>query len=269
MTVPDVPHSDFSAPLSVQRVVRCLPADLEATRSTLDRVQASPAGKDLNYLDRLICKPWGSEFRVYEDARTDVWCLHVAAQQRTSLHCHPEKLTSQLCMEGKGTLTTISGVRYALEPGVVVHIQPGAYHRIAATSTTGLRLIEVERPKNKFDLLRIEDDYRDVTQPYEGEQQAALGLITNDRTNTVPLALQPLVDLRLGANRRARLRAHCSTGRYGFSVESAEHVRATMNVVYAVALEPHATASREITVLGPDRAVSADPLTVYLTIRVL
>jgi mannose-6-phosphate isomerase-like protein (cupin superfamily) len=269
MAVPDVPHSDFSAPLAVQQMVRRLPADLEATRSTRDRVRASPGSEDLSYLDTLIPKPWGAEFRVYEDSLTDVWLLHVGAQHRTSLHCHPEKLTSQLCIEGKGTLTTITGVQYTLEPGVVLHIQPGAYHRIAATSTTGLRLVEIERPKNKFDLLRIEDDYRDVTEPYEGPQHAPLGLITNGRTNTAPLALQPFVELPLGANRRARLRAHCSTGRYGFSVESAEHVKASTNLAYALALEPHDLALRENTVLGPERAVAADPLTVYLTIRVI
>jgi mannose-6-phosphate isomerase-like protein (cupin superfamily) len=269
MALPDVPYSDFSAPLALQRVVRCLPADLEATEKTRDRVRGAPSSGDLSYLDRLIRKPWGSEFRVYEDPLTDVWCLHIRSQHRTSLHCHPRKLTAQLCMEGNGTLTTLTGVQYALTPGVVLQIQPGAYHRVAASSTTGLRLIEVERPKDKFDLLRIEDDYRDVTEPYEGEQHAPLGLIEHGRMDAVPLALQPLVELPLGANRHARLRAQCSSGRYGFAVETGADVRATRSLVFAVALEPHATTPSGITVLGPERAFAADPQTVYLTIRVL
>src|SRR4051794_6899819 len=60
-------------PLAVQRVVRCLHADIEATENALDLVRPGPAGRDLSYLDRLISKPWGSEFRVYEDALTEVW----------------------------------------------------------------------------------------------------------------------------------------------------------------------------------------------------
>jgi mannose-6-phosphate isomerase-like protein (cupin superfamily) len=269
MSLPDSPESDFSPPPALQRVVRCLPADVAATEQASDRARPSPGSGDLSYLDRLIRKPWGSEFRMYEDALTDVWCLHIGLQHRTSLHCHPHKLTAQLCMEGNGTLTTYSGVQYALEPGVVLRVQPGAYHRIAASSTTGLRLIEVETPKNKLDLLRIEDDYRDATEPYEGEQHAVLGLIMDGRAAAAPLPLQPLVEMPLGAHRRARLRAQCTTGRYGFAVETGARVRASTNLVFAIALEPHHTAPADITVLGPGRAVAADPQTVYLTIRAL
>jgi hypothetical protein len=85
----------------------------------------------------------------------------------------------------------------------------------------------------------------------------------------VPLALQSLVEVPLGAARRARLRAQCSTGRYGFAVETGARVRASMNVVFAIALEPHGTAPADITVLGPRRAAAAGPQTVYLTIRAL
>jgi mannose-6-phosphate isomerase-like protein (cupin superfamily) len=269
MSLPDIPESDFSPSPALQRVVRCLAADVAATEQASHRV-APPAGSgDLSYLDRLIRKPWGSEFRVYEDALTDVWCLHIGSRHRTSLHCHPRKLTAQLCLEGAGTLTTYGGVQYALEPGVVLRIQPGAYHRIAASSTTGLRLIEVETPKGKLDLLRIEDDYRDVAEPYEGEQFAVLGLVTGSRATAVPLALQPLMELPLRGHRRARLRAQCSSGRYGFAVETGARVMASMNLVFAIALEPHHKSSADITVLGAGRPLAADPQSIYLTIRAL
>jgi mannose-6-phosphate isomerase-like protein (cupin superfamily) len=268
MHVPERPDPGFPSPLALQRVVRCLGADIEATANTRDRVRASPARKDLSYLDRLIHKPWGSEFRVYEDEVTDVWSLHIRPMHRTSLHCHPNKRTALLCLEGTGTLSTCSGVAYALEPGVVLHIERGAYHRSTAGSGTSLRLIEVETPNDKFDLLRLEDDYRNPATPYEGERHAPLRLVERQATgDAVPLALQPLLDQRLAAYRWGRLRAQCLIGRYRFAVQTGEQIHASANLVFAIALEPRAGTPNEVTVLGPEGVVTATPETVYLTIR--
>jgi mannose-6-phosphate isomerase-like protein (cupin superfamily) len=255
-------------PLAMQCVVRCLRADIEATESTFDLVRPGRVGGDLSYLDRLIPKPWGSEFRVYEDALMEVWWLHIAPRHRTSLHCHPHKRTALLCLEGTGTLSTCTGVQYALEPGVVVHIECGAYHRSASTDGP-LTLIEVETPKDKFDLLRIADDYREVTAPYEGASHAALRAVERDRTAPValPLALVPFDTWRIGAHRWARLRAACATSRHRFAVERGERIRTSVDVRFAIALEPGATADRELTVLGPDRAFAAVAQDTYLTIR--
>jgi mannose-6-phosphate isomerase-like protein (cupin superfamily) len=253
-------------PLALQRVVRCLAADIEATKNTLDLVRRDPANGDLSYLDRLISKPWGSEFRVYEDALTEVWCLHITPEHRTSLHCHPRKWTALLCLEGVGTLSTCTGVRYALRPGVVLQIEPGAYHR-SASSTEALTLIEIERPKDKFDLLRIDDDYREVTEPYEGASHAALRIVAPDHPALMPLALKPFVVWQLSAHRWARLRAACTTSRHRFAVEAGERVRTSIDLEFAIALEPGAAASQEVTVLAPDHAVAAAPGTNYLTIH--
>lgn len=268
MSRSNVPDSDFPSPLALERVVRRLSADVEATERNRDLVSAGPLRVDRSYLDRLIYKPWGSEFRVYEDNLSDIWFLHIRSQRRTSLHCHLHKRTAQLCLEGKGSLTTCSGVQYALEPGVVLQIEPGAYHRIAASSTTGLRLIEVETPKDKFDLLRIEDDYREVGEPYEGEDHAALRLLEDDCAIAAPLALQPFVEQRLVGDHWARLRAQRSTGHYRFTVETGERVRASTNLVFAIALEPRPTTSLQITVLRPEHACAAVAQTIYLTIRI-
>lgn len=245
MHLPELPDPSYPSPVASQRVIRRLRADIEETH------------KGLSYLDRLIHKPWGSEYRVYEDDLRDVWCLHIWPGQRTSLHCHRRKLTALLCLEGHGTLTTGAGVEYALEPGVVLQIEPGASHRSAADSKMGLRLIEVETPKDKFDLLRIQDDYERTSKPYEGA-----------RKDAVPLALYPLVE-QLAANASARVRAQCSTGRYRFALETGQQiVRQPVGLVFAIALEPRPSTIREVTVLGAERASAADDQTVYLTIRI-
>lgn len=268
--VPDVPDPASPSPPALQRVIRCLPADIEATQKTRDRARAGPGSADLSYLDRLIRKPWGSEFRLYEDDLAEVWSLRIRPEHRTSLHCHPHKVAAVLCLEGKGTLSTRSGVQYALEPGVVLQIEPGAYHRSAAGST-GLTLIEVETPKDRFDLLRIEDDYRAVTDPYEDERHAPLQHVEREHAvalpAAVPLALQPFVEQPLGAGRWARLRAPSPTGRHRYAVQTGEQIRTAVDLVFAIALEPRDMPPRDVAVLGPEAVFAAAPQTVYLTIR--
>jgi mannose-6-phosphate isomerase-like protein (cupin superfamily) len=268
MHVPDVPDPASPSPPALQRVIRCLPADIAATQKARDRSQTGVGSADRRYLDRLIGKPWGSEFRVYEDDLAEIWCLHIRPEQRTSLHCHRHKVAAMLCLEGKGTLSTCSGVQYALAPGVVLQIESGAYHRSAAAST-GLTLIEVETPKDKFDLLRIEDDYRAVTDPYEDERHAPLQPVKRAvaAPAAVPLALQPFVERALGVRRWARLRAPSATGRHRFAVQTGEQVRTAVNLIFAIALEPRDQPPREVTVLGAEAVFAAAPQTVYLTIQ--
>ncbi|MGH2942903.1 MAG: cupin domain-containing protein [Solirubrobacteraceae bacterium] len=265
MQSPDTPDSGFFTQLALQRVIRRLDADVEATRKLRGRDRAGPTPADRRYLDRLVRKPWGSEFRVYEDEFREVWCLHIAPRQRTSLHCHPNKLTAVLCLCGNGALRTCTGVQYALDPGVVLKIEPGAYHRLTA-SKSGVRLVEVETPKDKLDLLRIEDDFRDVVEPYEGEDHAPLGLLDGG-AETAPVALQPFTAQQLGASRWARLRAHASIGGHRFAVEDGARVRTSIDLAFAIAIEQRLQMPPEITVLGPGCASAADPRFHYLTIR--
>src|SRR6476660_1400694 len=41
------------------------------------------------YLNELIPKPWGHEYRIYTDNIYDVWKLRITPGGQTSLHCHP------------------------------------------------------------------------------------------------------------------------------------------------------------------------------------
>jgi quercetin dioxygenase-like cupin family protein len=260
------PDSDVPPPPAWERVIRCLPADLATTREAQkNSMLGSSRGRDLGYLDRLIAKPWGAEFRVYEDDLLDVWYLHIKAGHRTSLHCHPHKRTALLGIAGKATLSTRSGLQYALKPGVVVQIEPGAYHRISAAST-GVRLIEVETPKDKLDLVRIEDDTRAPGAPYESEDHAPLGLLKGDVALTAPLALQPFVEQWLNDGRRGRLRAHASADPHRFGVRTGKQVRTSTDLAFAIVLTPRAAALQGPIVLTSQRLLSAVLEAVYLTI---
>jgi len=267
MSRSEVPDPDCSPLLVAKQVIRCLAADLDATRRAGARAPAAPTQSARDYLNRLIRKPWGSEFRVYEDDLADVWCLHIRAGYRTSLHCHLRKRTALLCLDGRGTLSTCSGVQHALHPGVVLQIEPGAYHRTTADARTALRLVEVETPKDKFDLLRIEDDHRSIGEPYEGEDHAALRLLDRAAAPGAPLALQPFVAQRLPGGHLARLRAPGSCDGYRFALRTGEQIRTSTDVVFAIALEPRSMTAPALTVLTPQCTSAASRQAVYLTIH--
>jgi putative intracellular protease/amidase/mannose-6-phosphate isomerase-like protein (cupin superfamily) len=266
--LPELPDPADPTPLASQRVVRRLRIDVEETENRREVVPLGLGSGDLSYLDRLIDKPWGSEYRVYEDDLRDAWCLHIGPHQRTSLHCHPRKLTALLCLEGDGSLTTCAGTEIALQTGTVLQIEPGAYHRSAVGSRRGLRLVEIETPKDKFDLLRMADDYERTAKPYEGERDAAP--TPDEYVEAVALALHPLVEQTVG-NHSARLRAQCSTGRYRFALETGQQVsRQSLPLIFAIALDPRASPVREVTVVGPELIanIDADADAPYLTIRI-
>src|SRR5215813_15313447 len=68
-----------------------------------------------SYLDRVIQKPWGYEYRIYADQFYDLWKLCILPEQSTSMHCHPRKETALLCLGGRGTMRFLEGV-YEIEP---------------------------------------------------------------------------------------------------------------------------------------------------------
>jgi hypothetical protein len=132
-----------------------------------------------------------------------------------------------------------------------------------------VRLVEVETPKDKLDLVRIEDDTRAPGEPYESEDHAPLGLLKGDVELTAPLALQPFVEQWLDDGRRGRLRAHASADPCRFAVRTGKQVRTSTDLAFAfaIALTPRAAALRGPTVLASQRLLSAVPEAVYMTIR--
>jgi len=69
-----------------------------------------------------------------------------------------------------------------VRPGTVLRIAPGAFHSTNNAGGGPLELIEVELPRNKFDLLRLRDDYKRAGMPYESESVSGPG----SRMRTIP-----------------------------------------------------------------------------------
>lgn len=236
-------------------VVQCLLRDATAierllARTTVERER--PGSAEDRYLDHLIGKPWGFEFRVYDDALIDIWMLSIKAGTRTSMHCHPRKDTVLLCVSGHGELTT-HGVRsHTIDQGTVLLIKQGAFHRSYAA--TDMVLVEIETPRDKYDLLRLVDDNGRALRKYEHA-----GYVTQ--------RLDPLEAVRMGPP-NARLRRRCPSGVHCFGLEEGSAVaEQPSDLVFAISLDLLGVLRREIGVTGGNDLGAISAKQTYLTIR--
>jgi mannose-6-phosphate isomerase-like protein (cupin superfamily) len=132
------------------------------TRTSLQAEQFDSAVH--KYLDEIIPKPWGYEFRVYANDFYDVWKLCLFPGEGTSVHCHPRKETALLCLAGSGYMRLLDS-EHEVTTGSVVFVGKGVFHSTTNAGADDLHLVEVEVPRNKFDLVRLRDRYgREGTQ---------------------------------------------------------------------------------------------------------
>lgn len=135
------------------------------------------------YLDALIEKPWGHEYRFYADMLIDVWKLMLAPRQSTSMHCHPRKETVLMCLGGNLQINFLShSIR--VEAGQYARIPRGVFHSTDNVGRSEAHLVEVETPRNKFDLIRMQDRYGRQGQQYETRNSALeIAPLLEDPTN--------------------------------------------------------------------------------------
>lgn len=125
------------------------------------------------YKNRVVMKPWGHEYLIFENDCVAVWFLFIKKGYSTSMHCHPRKKTSLIILSGNAMSNTSLHRRY-LRGGDAVIIEKGVFHSTKALSDDGIFLLEIETPPDKTDLLRLEDSYGRASSGYEGitEMQA-------------------------------------------------------------------------------------------------
>lgn len=119
------------------------------------------------YKDRVVVKPWGYEFLVFENNVVAVWLLYIKKGYSTSMHCHQQKKTSLILLSGNAMSNTFLQRRY-LRGGDALIIEKGVFHSTKTLSDDGVFLLEIETPPNKIDLIRLEDRYGRATTGYEG-----------------------------------------------------------------------------------------------------
>lgn len=113
----------------------------------------------------IVKKAWGEEFALMSNDSMAIWHLSINAGERTSFHSHPNKRTSLIVLSGIAEVSFMNG-KHRLISGDKINIRNGVFHRTQAICGD-LKLIEVETPNNKLDLVRLEDDYGRSGQPYE------------------------------------------------------------------------------------------------------
>ena len=118
------------------------------------------------YEKTVVKKPWGYEYLVYQNEKVALWFLYIGYEQQTSMHCHPNKTTGLILLNGKANLSFLNNT-VEVEPVTKVMIRKGLFHSTKAISENGACVFEIETPVDKHDLVRLDDKYGREGTPYE------------------------------------------------------------------------------------------------------
>jgi len=114
-----------------------------------------------------VSKPWGFEDRACFSSNLGVTYLEINKSTSTSLHCHPTKLTSMVCVQGTGELRFLNSYEQ-LRPGEGFTLREKLFHEIANTSDSQpLVMLEFESPNDKNSLSRLDDRSGRISSNYE------------------------------------------------------------------------------------------------------
>lgn len=119
-----------------------------------------------NIKDHVIPKPWGNEYLFFENQDIGIWLLNIGYNKKTSLHCHPKKKTGLIVLDGEIGFSFLNNTINLTEFKKIM-IWPGVFHSSHSLDENGSVLLEVETPKNKYDLVRIDDEYNRIKKGYE------------------------------------------------------------------------------------------------------
>ena len=128
---------------------------------------------DSFYDNRIVYKPWGYEYVVYRNLNhLCVTLLSIDYNKTTSLHCHPQKKTGFIILDGKALVQIGIYKENSKCYGPLSRLvfRPGLFHSIKANSKQGVYALEFETPFKKNDLVRFKDDYGRQQKSYEGEK---------------------------------------------------------------------------------------------------
>ncbi len=116
--------------------------------------------------NNIVKKPWGYEYLAYENDECALWFLHINKDERTSMHCHPNKTTGLVLLNGEAVVSFLNNDN-PLTPVSKIMIRKGLFHSTCATAKKGADIFEIETPVDKYDLVRLKDSYGREGKPYE------------------------------------------------------------------------------------------------------
>jgi mannose-6-phosphate isomerase-like protein (cupin superfamily) len=197
-----------------------------------------------HHLNEVIPKPWGMEYRIYVDDFIDVWNLKINEGESTSMHVHPRKLTYLMCLAGQGVTDTLAG-QVPVGAGTILRIAGGAFHSSKSIGPGPLWLVEVEAPRNKFDLIRLRDNYDRQGTGYE-----------QDHTEVPDLPARPVSFLP-----QARLRERSPDGEFAFGIRAGADIfyRRQPQDLFHIPLGLTGVVTGELDILAPAQADARRP----------
>lgn len=114
-----------------------------------------------------VIKPWGSEYTIHKNSTTSTKLLNLKYNKSTSLHCHPQKKTGFILINGKVDISLGFYNTKKLESVSRIMIRPGLFHSTKNLNKETATILEIETPIDKDDLVRFKDDYGRENKPYE------------------------------------------------------------------------------------------------------
>jgi len=180
------------------RIFRCSEHDRLFIDSLQPGVKPSHSRSDDDIFTKsIVLKPWGYEYLLASNLDVAVWFLNIKSGRSTSLHCHPKKRTVLIVLEGEVVIESID-IKELHSAGSVIEIEAGAFHRTSNVSGSDAFVLEFETPNDKFDLLRLKDDYGRVGSGYEQVEILQEDLINHDWIRSDGLGALEVVEKFVG-----------------------------------------------------------------------
>lgn len=86
------------------------------------------------------------------------------------MHCHPNKKTSLVLLEGEAVFSTLNtSIHLKAYDSVIIDL--GVFHSTRPITDSGARVLEIETPPLKYDLVRLKDEYGRAGTFYEGKNK--------------------------------------------------------------------------------------------------
>jgi len=129
---------------------------------------------DKFYDNHKILKPWGEEHVIYRDKKKlCITLLKIKKNFSTSLHCHPNKKTGFILLDGEADiqLGLYKNNNEKFKSPSKLMIRTGLFHSIRSCSPI-LVALEFETPVMKNDLVRFNDKYGRELKAYEGKKKS-------------------------------------------------------------------------------------------------
>ena len=76
----------------------------------------------------LVKKPWGEEYIICKTKKAATWHLKINSRKKTSLHCHPNKKTGFILLDGKVEVMIGFYEKRILKAPDKLMIRPGLFH---------------------------------------------------------------------------------------------------------------------------------------------